>query len=169
MTRYKLVFLIILLALALVCCACAADAPAPVIEKIAAENEQAELMEAGEEALPPAEPGEGELAEPEAETEPEETEPPAAAYGVDFDSVWGALMEANGGELPWGTLTAEQQALVNYPRFDANAVYWTAGGESYHAVDYCYTLGRSADISSGSLDEARTAGKTDPCSKCVGE
>ena len=84
------------------------------------------------------------------------------------DGTWGELKEANGGELPYETLSDEQMEQINYPELDPNKVYWTPNGKSYHSVDWCYTLSRSTDIRCGTLDEAIAEGKDDPCSKCVG-
>ena len=83
------------------------------------------------------------------------------------EKVWGDLEQHEGGRV-WDTLTAEQRALVHYPRFDTSKVFWTPNGSSYHAVDWCYTLSRAKMIRQGTLEEASKAGKTDPCSKCVG-
>ncbi len=83
------------------------------------------------------------------------------------NEVWGDL-EQNEGGMVWDTLTAGQKALVHYPRIDSQNVYWTPNGYSYHAINWCYTLSRSKTIHQGTLEEARKAGKTDPCSKCVG-
>lgn len=90
------------------------------------------------------------------------------SYGTDYESTWGDLIKSNGGDPVWGTLTEEQQALVHYPYFDKEKVYWTPEGENYHSVDWCYTLERSKEIISGTYDEAVGAG-LDSCSKCVGE
>lgn len=48
-----------------------------------------------------------------------------------------------------------------------NTYYWTPGGKSYHTSENCTTLKRSKTILSGTLDEARNAGKNDPCNVCV--
>lgn len=84
------------------------------------------------------------------------------------DETWGDLKDANGGELPYESLTEEQQQLINYPELNENCVYWVTNGKRYHAVDWCYTLENSKTILSGTLDEAIAAGKDTPCSKCVG-
>jgi|GEM_PF-6116845 len=128
---------------------------------------------AGEENPPP--PPEEEEIPADPEIKPAEESVPgaiteqAAVYGTDFDSTWGDLLAAAGGRLPWDTLSPEQRALVHYPRFDVALVYWTEGGKSYHAVDWCYTLSNSPALCSGTLEQAQSAGKTDPCSKCVGD
>lgn len=84
------------------------------------------------------------------------------------EDTWGELEEENGGELVYDTLTEEQQDLVNYPELDKSKVYWTPNGKCYHSVDWCYTLAESEDIRCGTLEEAIAEGKSDPCSKCVG-
>ena len=89
-------------------------------------------------------------------------------YGTDYESTWGKLIEENGGEPVWGTLTAEQQELVNYPYLDKECVYYVPNGEAYHSVDWCYTLERSKTILSIDYDEAISSG-LGPCSKCVGD
>jgi hypothetical protein len=107
------------------------------------------------------------MSEPDADT----PEPDAAVSEPDADSpdeVWGDLEESEGG-LVFDTLTGEQQDMVNYPKLDENKVYWTPGGKSYHSVDWCYTLSRSKEVFSGTIEEAIRNGKADPCSKCVGD
>lgn len=89
-------------------------------------------------------------------------------YPDTYQEVWGDLEKHEGGAV-WGTLTSDQQSYVNYPKFDKNLVYWTPGGKSYHAIDWCYTLEKSETIVSGAFGDAIEAGKTDPCSKCVGD
>ncbi len=56
----------------------------------------------------------------------------------------------------------------NIQELDTNCVYWTPKGKSYHSTKDCVALLKSAQIISGTLKEAIAAGKTDPCSKCVG-
>lgn len=89
-------------------------------------------------------------------------------YGTDYESTWGDLIESNGGEPVWGTLTPEQQELVNYPYLDKECVYYVPDGEAYHSVDWCYTLERSKNILSTDYDDAVSSG-LGPCSKCVGD
>ena len=86
-----------------------------------------------------------------------------------LEAVWGDLIRANGGELKYETLTKEEQALVHFPPFNANKVYWTPKGHNYHSVDWCYTLENSKKILSGTVDEAIDEGKSSSCSKCVGD
>ena len=92
----------------------------------------------------------------------------ATEYGTDFDSTWGRLIESNGGEPVWGTLTPEQQALVNYPYLNPDKVYFVMGGNNYHSVDWCYTLQKSDEIYYCKLSLV-TNGEMSPCSKCVGD
>lgn len=83
------------------------------------------------------------------------------------EEVWGELEDHEGGRV-WDTLTEEQQALVNYPKLDEDCVYWVPKGKAYHSIKWCYTLYRSKDIRSGTLEEAIEMGLY-PCSKCVGD
>lgn len=89
-------------------------------------------------------------------------------YGTNFESTWGDLIDANGGELVYETLTPEQQALVNYPYLDKESVYFVPNGSNYHSVDWCYTLKQSDNIITCTLQDALNK-RLDPCSKCVGE
>lgn len=88
--------------------------------------------------------------------------------GTDYESTWGDLIDANGGEPVWGTLTQEQKALVNYPYFDINKVYYVPDGENFHSVEWCYTLEKSKTIYSCTYGEALDYG-LDSCSKCIYE
>ena len=45
-------------------------------------------------------------------------------------------------------------------------VYWTPGGEKYHVSANCPTLARSSKVYSGSIDEAKAAGKGELCKVC---
>lgn len=49
----------------------------------------------------------------------------------------------------------------------AAVVYWTPNGKSYHNSRDCVTLKRSKTIHQGSLNDALSAGKEDPCNVCV--
>lgn len=46
-------------------------------------------------------------------------------------------------------------------------VYWTPNGKSYHNRSNCATLSRSKTILHGTLQDAFSSGKTDPCNVCV--
>lgn len=45
-------------------------------------------------------------------------------------------------------------------------VYWVSGGSVYHSTIDCPSLARSKNIQSGTLAEAKAAGKNDPCKVC---
>lgn len=47
-----------------------------------------------------------------------------------------------------------------------SVVYWTSGGEVWHSTKDCPSLKRSKNIHSGSIEQARTAGKDRPCKNC---
>lgn len=57
----------------------------------------------------------------------------------------------------------------NIQRLDEDCVYWVPNGKSYHSTRSCVALLKSETICSGDLDEAFSEGKSDPCSKCVGD
>ena len=84
------------------------------------------------------------------------------------EEVWGDLIEQEGDYI-WGTLSEEQQELINYPKLDKDQVYWVPDGKSYHSIEWCYTLSNSDTILSGTLEDAIEKGKSDSCSKCVGD
>lgn len=86
--------------------------------------------------------------------------------GTDFYSTWENLLDDNGGELVWSTLTDIQRELVKYPYFDSEKVYFVPGGYAFHSVDWCYTLSNSDTIYYCTCDTAYDFG-LDPCSKCV--
>ena len=46
-------------------------------------------------------------------------------------------------------------------------VWWTQYGKSFHLDENCYHIADSATKTSGTLEEAIEAGKTDPCDHCV--
>lgn len=48
-----------------------------------------------------------------------------------------------------------------------SVVYWTPNGKSYHSSRDCSTLKRSKTINEGSLNDAISLGKSDPCNVCV--
>lgn len=51
----------------------------------------------------------------------------------------------------------------------AALVYWTAGGSVWHEEKGCSALAKSKNILSGSVDDARHAGKSRGCKRCTGE
>lgn len=81
------------------------------------------------------------------------------------EKTWGELYRVH--RHVYGTLTPEQEKLVNYPAMDASEVFFAPNSKSFHAVDWCYTIEASAEIGFCSLAEAKSR-KLKPCSKCVG-
>lgn len=78
----------------------------------------------------------------------------------------GAMIENSTDQI--NTVTETQPATeAQNEASKTNTYYWTPGGKSYHASEDCTTLKRSKTILSGTLDEARGAGKNDPCNVCV--
>jgi len=57
----------------------------------------------------------------------------------------------------------------NLQELNTDSVYWVPKGKSYHATKDCCALLKSSQIVNGTLKEASENGKTDPCSKCVGD
>ena len=48
----------------------------------------------------------------------------------------------------------------------SNKVYWTKSGSVWHTTSECRYLSKSTNILSGSIDEAKEAGKAKACSGC---
>lgn len=82
------------------------------------------------------------------------------------------------GALPSGdvqnkTKSAATTAAGNIPRpLDTDTsgevvVYWTKSGEVWHCDRDCASLANSASVISGSIDEARAAGKSRICQRCA--
>lgn len=63
--------------------------------------------------------------------------------------------------------TADNTTSVSTGQEAATVVYWTPNGKSYHNSPNCSTLKRSKTINQGSLSDALSAGKADPCNICV--
>lgn len=89
----------------------------------------------------------------------ETTTPDGYYVGLD-----GAMVE--NGVAQTSTIAETQVEAENEPA-QTNTYYWTPGGKSYHMSENCTTLKRSKTILSGTLDEAKGAGKNDPCNVCV--
>ncbi len=62
---------------------------------------------------------------------------------------------------------AQSQQTSTADQETAAVVYWTPNGKSYHNSHDCVTLKRSKTVNQGSLNDALSAGKTDPCNVCV--
>ena len=67
------------------------------------------------------------------------------------------------GEDYWDSVKSNIQTL------DINSVFWVPKGKSYHSTKDCVALFNSTQIINGTLEQACEKGKTDPCSKCVGD
>ena len=52
------------------------------------------------------------------------------------------------------------------PDEPTGTVYWTPGGSKYHSTKDCVSLKRSKTINSGSVRQAKAAGKSSPCKNC---
>lgn len=64
---------------------------------------------------------------------------------------------------PWGEDETTDETIGSSSR----AVYWVSNGKSYHFSRSCPSLSRSDEIERGTLQEARAAGKKDPCNNCA--
>lgn len=62
---------------------------------------------------------------------------------------------------------AEAEAAAADADFDGN-VYWTRWGKSYHLDPDCHTLLRSAELITGTMEEAFEHKRNDPCDFCAG-
>lgn len=82
-----------------------------------------------------------------------------------YDRIWGDLQRYHGDGIPFATLTAYEQSLVNYPDH-GQYIYVSSGSHTYHNTRDCYTLLRSTSVLRYSyISHIRYS----PCSKCVGE
>lgn len=67
------------------------------------------------------------------------------------------------------TNTSTNNQVVQTPQANNNTskiYYFTKSGKSHHTTKDCPTLSRSKTILQGTLDEAISQGKSDPCDKC---
>lgn len=64
---------------------------------------------------------------------------------------------------PWGEDETTDETIGSSSR----TVYWVPDGKSYHFNRSCPSLSRSDEIERGTLQEARAAGKKDPCNNCA--
>lgn len=76
----------------------------------------------------------------------------AGAFSIDYDPV---------------SLEDLEQAKSDSQALSDGTVYWTRWGKKYHFDLDCYTLGRSAVIYEGTIEEAFEANRTSPCSVCA--
>lgn len=68
---------------------------------------------------------------------------------------------------PESVAAAEAEAQAVDSDFDGT-VYWTRWGKSYHLDPDCRALSRSAELISGTLEEAFDYKRNDPCDFCAG-
>lgn len=76
-------------------------------------------------------------------------------------SVSESIMAPTSG--PWGEDETTDETIGSSSR----TVYWVPNGKSYHFSRSCPSLSRSDEIECGTLQEARAAGKKDPCNNCA--
>ncbi len=62
------------------------------------------------------------------------------------------------------TTEAESETLV--PDEQDERVYWTKSGSVWHTTDQCHHIKNSKNVESGSVEEAKEAGKSKACSSC---
>lgn len=70
---------------------------------------------------------------------------------------------STGSSGPWGEDETTDETIGSSSR----TVYWVPDGKSYHFSRSCPSLSRSDEIERGTLQEARAAGKKDPCNNCA--
>lgn len=76
-------------------------------------------------------------------------------------SVSESIMAPTSG--PWGEDETTDETIGS----SSCTVYWVPNGKSYHFSRSCPSLSRSDEIERGTLQEARAAGKKDPCNNCA--
>ncbi len=95
-----------------------------------------------------------------------------------LDESFAALLSKAGGDpkaaLPYITallcymdLHGEGTRIPEDTDADGMTVYWTAGGSVWHEEKSCSALANSKNILSGSVNEARLAGKNRGCKRCT--
>lgn len=85
-------------------------------------------------------------------------------YILTYHQIWGKLQEAHGDGMIFGTLSASDQELVNYPKLGDNIYFASSSVRIYHSTPSCYVLLKTRTPLS--LNKAYcTACKR--CSKCV--
>lgn len=85
-------------------------------------------------------------------------------YILTYHQIWGKLQEAHGDGMIFGTLSAAEQDLVNYPKLGDDIYFASTSAKTYHSTPSCYALLKTR--SPLSLNKVfRTSCKR--CSKCV--
>lgn len=77
--------------------------------------------------------------------------------------VWGALQEHHGDGIIYGTLTNEEQSLVNYPSVGKRVWLSSESSDTYHSTPNCYILLKSVPIEADAIH----AIVKKRCTKCV--
>ncbi len=80
-----------------------------------------------------------------------------------------ALLIAGALSIDYNPVSSEdlEQARSDSYTLSDGTVYWTRWGKKYHFDLDCYTLGRSAVIYEGTMEEAFENNRTSPCSVCA--
>ena len=94
--------------------------------------------------------------EPAVQKQPVPAAPAPAVTSPPADNSWTADLDKNASDTNEVTGPLDQTA------------YWVPRGKSYHFSSNCTALKRSKTILSGSLQQALSAGKADPCNLCAG-
>lgn len=87
----------------------------------------------------------------------------AESYVNYYHFVWGKLQEQHGDGIIYGTLTDDEQALIQYPPLGKCAYLSSETSDTYHSTPNCYSLLKSAPIV---VDATQTVIRK-RCTKCV--
>ena len=85
---------------------------------------------------------------------------PLTPKSTSSPALYAPALSASG---PWGEDETTDEVIGSSSR----TVYWVPNGKSYHFSRSCPSLSRSDEIERGTLQEARAAGKKDPCNNCA--
>lgn len=61
-------------------------------------------------------------------------------YILTYHQIWGRLQEAHGDGMIFGTLSAADQQLVNYPQLGDDVYFASISAKTYHSTTSCYAL-----------------------------
>lgn len=84
-------------------------------------------------------------------------------YVFYYHYIWGRLQEHHGDGIIYGTLTDEEQSLVDYPSVGEFVYLSSEKSKSYHSTPECYSLLRSTPIKADAIH----AIVRERCTKCV--
>lgn len=85
------------------------------------------------------------------------------SYVYYYHYVWGKLQEHHGDGIIYGTLSDEEQALVNYPNVGRLVYMSSVNSDKYHSTPNCYALLKSTPIEVDAIQ----AIVRERCTKCV--